>query len=153
MRKIAIVLAAALIAALLCGQALAVTGDITTKQVKAYADAKMTNYVGTLPAGASVLVRTYGDSADVYVGSGKVVYIDASALLRDGIDTQFTATLAKGTRIYQLPEADARSAKLTAAGPVKVCAISGSWALVQSTGTRGIYAYVAVDALTDIRME
>ena len=46
--KKTLVIAIALILAMLCGQALAVSGDITTKSAKAYADAAMTKYVGTM---------------------------------------------------------------------------------------------------------
>ena len=54
-KKLIAVLAVALIAALGCGVAFAATGDITVKDAKAYADAAMTQYVGTIPAGTSLM--------------------------------------------------------------------------------------------------
>ena len=36
---------------------------------------------------------------------------------------------------------------------MKVCAVYGDWALVQTTGSKGIYGFVKVAKLTDIRTE
>ena len=60
MKKIAFsILAAVLLMTLVLGSALAVTGDITTRDVKAYADPNFKKYVATIPAKTSVLVRAY----------------------------------------------------------------------------------------------
>ncbi|MBR1821558.1 MAG: hypothetical protein IJ769_08050 [Clostridia bacterium] len=143
-------LAVALLLTLLCGTALAYNGDLTATDAKAYSNASMTEYVGTIPAGTSVLVRSYDGYADVYV-NGKVVYIDASDLLHTDIPSDYVATLVKGTKVYQRPASSAKSAKLKKDGSVKVCAVSGDWALVQTTGSKGIYGFVKVSKLTDIR--
>lgn len=144
------ILAMALLLTLFCGTALAYNGDLTTTATKAYSSPAMTEYVGTIPAGTSVLVRSYDAYADVYV-DGKVVYIDASDLLRSDISSDYIATLVKGTKVYQRPASSAKSAKIKKDGNVKICSISGDWALVQTTGKKGIYGFVKVDKLTDIR--
>ena len=146
------VFAVALILAMLCGQALAASGDITTKSAKAYADAAMTKYVGTIPGATSVVVRSYDNYADVYV-DGKVVYISTSALLHKDISSEYVATLDKGTKVYQRATTNANDYKLMSDCTVKVCKVSGDWALVQSTGKKGLYAFVKVNKLTDIRVK
>ena len=146
------VFAVALILALLCGQALAASGDVTTKSAKAYADAAMTKYVGTIPGATAVVVRSYDSYADVYV-DGKVVYISTSALLHKDISSKYVATLDAGTKVYQRADTNANEYTLKHGGTVKVCKVSGEWALVQSTGKKGLYAFVKVNRLTDIRIK
>ena len=146
------VLAVALVLAMFCGQAFAYNGDITTKDAKAYSDAAMKNYVGTIPAGTSLLVRSYDAYADVYV-NGQVCYIKTSTLLHDDIASDYIATLVKGTRVYQRAATSAKSIKLKKDGKVKVCAVSGDWALVQTTGSKGVYGFVKVGKLTGIRLK
>ena len=146
------ILAMALMLTLFCGSALAYTGDLTTSNALAYADAAMTTFVGVIPAGTSVLVRSYDSYADVYV-NGKVVYIKTSDLLHAEISSDYEATLVKGTKVYQRASTSANSAKLKKSGKVKVCAVSGDWALVQSTGKKGVYGFVKISKLTDIRMK
>lgn len=144
------VTALALLLTLLCGQALAVTGDITTKPVKAYADAEMTKYIGTIPAYTSLLVRSYDTFADVYL-EGKLCYINASALLRKDIASDYLATLKKGTKVYQNASTEANYKKLAKSTDVKLCGFNGGWALVRSTGSKGVYAFVKLTKLTNIR--
>ena len=150
MKKIMIaVLAAALMLALLCGSALAVSGDITIKNAKAYSDAAMTKYVETIPAYTALLVRSYDDYADVYI-NGKVYYIKPSALLQKDAPAKYTATLNKGTKVYQRASTAANSYTLKNGGTVRVCKVVDDWALVQSTGGKGLYAFVKVGKLTNI---
>lgn len=150
MKKVTV---AVLILMLVCAfavSALAVSGDLTVKDAMAYSDAAMKNYVGTIPAGTSVLVRSHESYADVYTG-GKVVYISNSALLDRDITSDYVATLAKGTRVYQQASGDAKSRALKSTGTVNVCMVNGDWALVQSTGKLGLYAYVHLTSLSNIR--
>ena len=80
MKKIALsMLAAVLLLTLVFGTAFAVTGDMTIKAAKAYADPNMTKYIGTIPKYTSVLVRAYGSYADVYV-NGVECFIKPSVL-------------------------------------------------------------------------
>ncbi len=151
-KTIVAILAMALLLTLIGGTALAYNGDLTTVDAKAYSTPAMTEYVGTIPAGTSVLVRSYENYADVYV-NGKVVYIKASDLLHTKIQSDYVATLAKGAKVYQQPKATAKAAKVKKDGTVKVCAISGDWALVQTTGSKGLYGFVKIATLTDIRMK
>ena len=151
-KTIVAILAMALLLTLFCGVALAVTGDLTTVDTKAYSTPAMTEYVGTIPAGTAVLVRSYENYADVYV-NGKVVYVNPSDLLHTKIESNYLATLVEGTKVYQQPKTAAKSAKVKKDGTVKVCAISGDWALVQTTGSKGLYAFVKIASLTDIRMK
>ena len=90
MKKLTALLAVMLIMALFCGHAMASEGDITTKAVKAYSDASMTQYVGTVPAWTPVIVSSYGNSRISLFGV--TLYISNSALLngegsgKDGSD-------------------------------------------------------------------
>ena len=152
MKKLIAVLAVATLMCLLCAQAFAASGDITVKDAKAYADAAMTTYLGTIPSGTAVVVRSYDTYADVYV-NGKVCYISASALLNSEVSSDYIATLVKGTRVYQQASSSAKSVKLTKNGDVKLCAVKGDWALVQTTGSKGYFGYVKVDHLTGIRVK
>ena len=144
------ILSMALLLTLFCGSALASTGDVTTSAAKAYSDAAMTQYVGTIPAGTAVLVRSRDGYADVYL-NGKVVYVDVADLLSGDISGDYDATLVKGTVIYQRATTSAKSYTIKADGSVNVCAVSGDWALVRTTGSKRLYAFVKIDKLTNIR--
>ena len=146
------ILAMALLLTLFCGSALAYSGDLTTDVAKAYADAAMTKYVGTVPAGTSVLVRSYDAYADILV-DGKVVYIDTDKLLHTDIASDYTAVLEKGTKVYQRPTSSAKCLILKKEGTVKVCAVANDWALVQTTGKLGVYGFVKLNKLTGIKMK
>ena len=145
------VMAVALILSMLCGQALASSGDFTVKDAKAYSDPAMKNYIGTIPANTALVVRDYDSYVDVYV-DGRIVYIDGSTLLRKSLSAKYTGTLSKGTRVYQRADTDAVSYRLKKSISVKICKVSGDWALIQSTGKRGLYAFVQVDKLSDIKV-
>ena len=146
------ILAVALMLALCCGSALAYTGDITTSNARAYADSAMTQYVGTIPAGTSVLVRSYDSYADL-VFNGKTVYVKPTDLLNGDISGEYNATLLKGTKVYQRATTSAKSLKLKKSGIVNVCAVSGDWALVRSTGKLTLFAFVKVESLTNITIQ
>ena len=96
------------------------------------------------------MVRSYDSFADVYV-NGKIYYISASALLRKDAPTKYTAILGKGTKVYQRATTDAKAYTVKEDGFVKVCAVKGNWALIQTTGTKGLYAFVKVDKLTNLQ--
>ena len=150
MKKMLIALTAAvLVLTLLCGGALAATGDLTTKSVKAYSNAARTEYVGTIPAYTALVVRSYDDYADVYI-NGKVYYIDASALLHKEVSTNFSAILEKGTKVYQNPTSSANTYTVKSACFVKLCAVNDDWALVQATNKEGYYGFVKVNKLINI---
>ena len=151
-RTLTAILATAMLAALLCGQALAEVGDITVEDAKAYSDAAMTECVGTIPAYTALVVRSYGPCAQIAV-KGKALYIDAAKLLTKDAPAKYSAILKKGTRIYRRAATAADSYTLKSAGTVKICKVSGDWALVQSTGNKGLYAFVKVSKLTRIRMD
>lgn len=148
-KAIILALSVMLILTMFCAQALAAGGDITIREVKAYSDPEMTNYVGTIPTATSLLVRSYEKYADVYV-NGKLVYIDASALLNREIVGPYNATLKKGTRVYQRAATSAKSVKLKKSAVVNICAVSGDWALVRSTDSVGAFAFVKTSKLTKI---
>lgn len=149
-RKMIAILAAALLVAMLCGQAMATSGDLTIKAVKAYSDSARTNYVGTIPAYTSLLVRSYDSFADVYV-NGRLCYIDASALLHTSASSNYLATLKKGTKVYQRAHSSANSIKLGKKASVELWAVNDNWALVRSTGSKRMYAFVKVSKLYNIR--
>lgn len=144
------ILAMALLLTLFCGSALAYTGDVTTSAAKAYADAEMTKYVGTIPVGTAVLVRSHDKYADIYL-NGKVVYVNVADLLTGDISGDYNATLVKGTVVYQRATTAAKSYKLKTDGSVNVCAVSGDWALVRTTGSKTLYAFVKINKLSSIR--
>lgn len=146
------ILAMALLLTLLGGTALAYSGDLTATDTKCYSNSTMTEYVGTIPAGTSVLVRSYDSYADIYV-NGKVVYVSAGDLLHTDIPSDYVATLTKGTKVYQQPKSSSKAIKLKKEGTVKVCAVSGDWALVQTVAGKHIYGFVKVAKLTSIRMK
>lgn len=143
------VLAVALLLTMFCSQAMASYGDITIKAAKAYSDSKMTQYAGTIPAYTALIVRSNDSFADVYI-NGKVYFIKSSALLDKGIVGDYVAGLKKGTKVYQRADTGAKSYKLKKSGVVQICKVKGEWALVQTLGERGLYAFVKVDKLKNI---
>lgn len=149
-KKLMAAVAMTLILTLLSGVALAASGDLTIKETVAYADAAMTKPVAKIPAGTSLLVRAYERYADVYYG-GKIVYVSNSDLMKKDASTDYYATLKKGTRVYQRADSDAKSFKLKRSGTVSLCLVAGEWALVRTTGKLGLYAFVKLDKLTDLR--
>jgi len=150
MKKITItVLALSLLLVMFCAQALASHGDITIKAAKLYADSAMTEYVGTIPAYTALVVRANESYTDVYY-NGKVYYTKGSNLLNKSRLGDYLATLGKGTKVYQRAESDANSYTLKKSGSVQICAVKGDWALVQTLGERGLYAFVKIDKLKNI---
>ena len=143
------VLAVALLLTMFCSQAMASYGDITIKAAKAYSDSKMTQYAGTIPAYTALIVRSNESFADVYI-NGKVYFIKSSALLNKAIVSDYVAGLEKGTKVYQRADTGAKSYTLKKSGVVQICKVKGDWALVQSLGERGLYAFVKVDKLKNI---
>lgn len=150
MKKITItVLAVSLLLALFCAQALASRGDITIKATKLYYDSAMTEYVGTIPAYTALVVRANDSYTDVYY-NGKVYYTKGSNLLNKSKLGKYAATLSKGTKVYQRADSSANSYVLKKSGVVQICAVKGDWALVQTLGERGLYAFIKIDKLKNI---
>jgi len=150
MKKIIVtVLAVSLLLAMFCAQALASHGDITVKATKLYADSAMTEYVGTIPAYTALVVRANDSYTDVYY-NGKVYYTKGSNLLNKSKVGDYVAALGKGTKVYQRADSDANSYTLKKSGAVQICAVKGDWALVQTLGERGLYAFVKIDKLKNI---
>ena len=150
MKRISItVLAVMLLLAIFCAQALASHGDLTIKATKLYKDSSMKEYVATLPAYTALVVRSNDSYTDVYI-NGKVYYISTSALLDRAIYGDYVATLDAGTTVYQRASTNANDYTLRKAGAVQVCKVKGDWALVQTLGTRGLYAFVKIDQLKNI---
>jgi len=148
-RKIITVLAAALLLTMLCAQAMASHGDITIKDAKVYSDPAMTDYVGTIPAYTALVVRSNDSYTDVYI-NGKVYYVKDSVLLDKTVLGDYVAILGKGTTVYQRANTGAAKYTLKKNGVVQVCKVRGDWALVQTLGERGLYAFVKIDKLKNI---
>lgn len=152
MKKIAIsILAAVLLLSLVVGSAFAATGDITIKSAKAYADPNFTKYIGTIPAKTSVLVRAYGAYADVYV-NGVECFIKPSALTCGKKDYDYVgyATLKSGSKVYQRPSSDSKSATTSSEIKVLVYAVSNGLAMIRTTG-RGVFGFVNATSLTNLK--
>lgn len=149
-KKLTAMLALTLILTMLCSAALAVGGGLTVKDAVAYADKKLKEPIGTIAGGTSLVAETRGGVAAVYYG-GQVCYIEASNLMKKDAASDYKATLEKGTRVYQRADADAASFKLKSSGTVRLCLVNGDWALVRTTGKLGLYAFVKVDDLADVR--
>lgn len=150
MKKIIVtVLAVSLLLAMFCAQALASHGDITIKAAKLYSDSAMTEYVGTIPAYTALVVRANDSYTDVYY-NGKVYYTKGSNLLNKSALGDYVATLGKGVKVYQRADSDANSYALKKSGLVQICKVKGDWALVQTLGERGLYAFVKIEKLKNI---
>ncbi len=150
MKKLMItVLAVSLLLAMFCAQALASHGDITIKAAKLYNDSAMTEYVGTIPAYTALVVRSNDSYTDVYY-NGNVFYTKGSNLLNKSRLGKYVATLSKGLKVYQRADSDANSYTLKKSGVVQICAVKGDWALVQTLGERGLYAFVKIEKLKNI---
>ena len=148
-KRILTALAVALLLSMFCAQAMASHGDITIKNAKVYSDPAMKDYVGTIPAYTALVVRSNDSYTDVYI-NGKVYYISKSALLNRSLACDYVATLDKGTKVYQRASTAARSYTLKQEGAIQVCKVKGDWALVQTLGDKGLYAFVKVDKLQNI---
>ena len=148
-KTIMTILAVALLLTLFCATALASHGDITVKATNVYADPALKNYVGTIPAYTALLVRSNDSYTDVYI-NGKVYYISKSSLLNKNLAGDYVATLDKGTKVYQRASTAARSYTLKQEGAIQVCKVKGEWALVQTLGDKGLYAFVKIDKLQNI---
>lgn len=152
MKKIAFsILAAVLLLTLVCGSAFAVTGDITTKDVKAYADPNFTKYIGTIPAKTSVLVRAYGSYADIYV-NGVECFVKPSGLTCGKKDYDYIgyATLKSGSNVYQRPTTSSKYTTTSSNIKVLVYAASDGYAMVRTTG-KGVFGFVSAKNLTDLK--
>lgn len=152
MKKTALsVLAIVMLLSLVCGSALAATGDITIKAAKAYADTDMTLYMGTIPKNTSVLVHAYGDYAEINY-NGVKCYVKPSTLTQGKKDYDYlgTATLKKGSKVYQRSSSSSRCVTTKKARKVYVYKVSNGKALVR-TSTSGIYGYVSANSLTDMK--
>ena len=149
-KKLMAVLALALMLTMLCSAALAVGGDLTVKEAVAYSDKALSQPIAKIPAGTSLLADVKGSAAKVYYG-GQICYVTSSDLMKKDASSDYVATLEKGTRVYQRAESSASSFKLKSSGTVKLCLVNGDWALVRTTGKLGLYAYVKVDNLVDVR--
>ena len=148
-KTIITILEVALLLSMFCATAMASHGDITVKATKLYADSAMTMYVGTIPAYTALVVRSNDSYTDVYV-NGQVFYTNGSTLLNVNKLGDYMATLSKGTTVYQRATTDANSYTLKKKGIVQICKVKGDWALVQTLGERGLYAFVQIDQLKDI---
>ena len=152
MKKIALsILAAVLLLTLVCGSAFAVTGDITVKAAKAYADPNFTMYVGTIPAKTSVLVRAYGSYADIYV-NGAEVYVKPSTLTCGKKDYDYIgyATLKAGSKVFQRPSSASKYVTTSHSIKVLVYAASNGAVLIRTTG-KGVFGFVGAQCLTNLK--
>ena len=152
MKKIALsLLAAVLLLSLVFGTAFAVTGDITTRDVKAYADPNFKKYVATIPAKTSVLVRAYGSYADVYV-NGVECFVSPSALTCGKKDYDYIgyATLKAGSKVFMRPSAASKYATTSHSSKVLVYAANNGVALIRTTG-KGVFGFVSAQCLTDLK--
>ena len=77
-------------------------------------------------------------------------YTKGSNLLNKSRLGDYLATLGRGTKVYQRAESDANSYTLKKSGSVQICAVKGDWALVQTLGERGLYAFVKLEKLKNI---
>lgn len=124
------------------------TDDLTMWNVKAYSDAAMIHYVGTIPKETTVTVR-YGKVAALSV-KGKTVYIRLNKLLNGDVAGEYNATLKRGTRVYMSASTKASSAKLKRSYVVNVCKVKGGWALVRETRGALRFRFVRVKDLKNI---
>ena len=148
-RIIITTLAVALLLTMFCATAMASHGDLTMKAAKLYANPAMTEYVGTIPAYTALVVRSNDSYTDVYI-NGQVFYTSGSTLLNKSKLGDFVATLDKGAKVYQRATTDSNSYTLKKKGIVQICKVKGDWALVQTLGERGLYAFVQIDQLKNI---
>jgi len=151
MKKFAIsTVAVVLLLTLVCASAFALTGDLTIKSAKAYADPDFTKYIGTIPKNTSVLVRAYGSYADIVV-NGVECYVKPSTLAQGAYDYSYmgVATLKKGTKIYQRPSTSAKCVTNRKNRKVYVYSVSDGIAMVRST--KGVFGFVKADSLTNLK--
>ena len=152
MKKFALsILAVVLMLTLLCGTALAWTGDLTLKATKAYADPGLSIYIGTIPKYTSVLVRGSGSSADIYY-NGTECYVKASSLTQGKHDYDYVgyAVLKPGAVVYQRPTSHSRSVTNGKARTVMVYAMNSGYAMIR-TGSKGIFGFVDASNLYNLK--
>lgn len=149
MKKTVLTLLAVMLMMTLCASAFALTGDLTIKAAKAYADPDFVNYIGTIPKYSSVLVRAYGSYADI-IYNGIECYVKPSTLDQGAHEYSYvgTGTIKKGAKVYQRPSSAARSVTMSKARTVKVYALSKGYVLVRY---EGVYGFVAADDLTNLK--
>ena len=151
MKKFALsLLAVILVLTMVCAQALAVSGDLTTRDARAFADPEMTQYIGTIPKFTSVLVAAYGTYADVYV-NGVRCFVEPSALTQGERDFDYIGygTLRAGSNVYQRPTVISKNVVNTNPMPVLIYAIKGSCALIRSAN--GVFGFVNTECLENIK--
>ena len=152
MKKVALsLLAAVLLLTLVCGSAFALTGDMTTKSVKAYADPGMTKYIGTIPKYTSVLVRAYGSYADVLY-NGIECFVKPSGLTCGNYNYNYigSATLKAGAKVYQRPSAASHNVTTQKNHTVLVYAATNGYALIRG-GKAGVFGFVSAANLTNLK--
>lgn len=144
------ILAIVMLLSVVCGSAFALTGDITIKAAKAYADPDFTAYIGTIPKNTSVMVRAYGNYADIVV-NGVECYVKPSTLSQGKYDYNYlgTAILKKGANVYQRPSSSSRRVVNSKDRKVKVYSVSNGYALIRSK--KGVFGFVSAGNLTDLK--
>lgn len=151
MKKIAVsIVAAVLLLTLVCGSALALTGDVTIKAAKAYSDPEFKTYIGTIPKYTAVMVRAYGTYADVVV-NGVECYVKPSTLSQGKYVSKAlgTATLIKGAKVFQRPTASAKVSTNKKARKVYVYAVKNGFAMIRTT--KGVYGFVHTSDLNNLK--
>ena len=145
MKKLfAAILAAALILSL-CASALAYSGDVTTKSLKAYDEKK--EAVGTVPAATAVLVDSVKNGVAKIIVKGKTaVYVDASGLLNGRGKAEYGAGLKAGTKVFQRASSSAESYALKGDAKVYVCSVESGWALIR-TVNKSFFGFVPTNKL------
>ena len=84
--------------------------------------------------------------------------IKATKLYKDSSMKEYVATLPAYTALVvrsndsytERADSGANSYKLKSSGVVQICKVKGEWALVQTLGERGLYAFVKVEKLQNI---
>ena len=150
MKKFALsMLAAMLLLTFVCSSALAITGDMTTKEAAAYSDPEMKHYIGTIPKFTSVLVRAYGSYANVYY-KGASCFVKPSTLTQGEYDYNFIgiATLKGGSRVYQSATSASASRVTHSSRRVLVYAATNGYALIR-TKVGGVFGFVSASNLTN----
>ena len=144
------ILAIVMLLSVVCGSAFALTGDITIKAAKAYADPDFTAYIGTIPKNTSVMVRAYGNYADIVV-NGVECYVKPSTLSQGKYKDKYkgTATLAKGAKIYQRPSTSAKYTTAKKARKVYVYTVKNGIVLFRTS--KGTYGFTSIANLTNIK--
>ena len=141
-----------------------VTGDDILPIIDRYADTKVWEThepLSKLPGqivsanaylGVEGIVKALEQGADVVI-TGRVsdpaIFL-APMIYEFGWKADDWDLLGKGTKVYQRATTDSNSYTLGKSGVVQVCKVKGDWALVQTLGDRGLYAFVKIDKLKNI---